>query len=168
MPESDPVVQANEKDSLAGFLDFYRGVIERKLDGLSLTDATRPLTPTGLSCLGIVRHLGWVEYYWFRHCFAGEDVVPPPREEGDNAVQFRVGSDETVDSVLDFYKSESSHSRVVAAASDSLDALSARDNPSFGRVSLRWVLIHMVEETARHAGHLDVMREMIDGRTGYF
>ena len=150
-----------------GFLDLYRGVIERKVDGLSRADASKALTPTGVSSLGIVKHLGWVEYYWFRHCFAGEKVPPPPREGNDNAIQFRIGSDETVDSILDFYRSESDHSREVAAATDSLDALSARDHPYFGKVSLRWILIHMVEETARHAGHLDIMREMIDGKTGY-
>ena len=168
MSESNSIVQANERASLTGFLDFYRVVTEQKVVGLSLADATKHLTPTGLSLLGVVRHLGWVEYYWFRHCFAGEHVAPPPREDNDNAVQFRIGPDETVDSVLDFYRSEGEHSREVTAATDSLDELSARDNPYFGKVSLRWILIHMVEETARHAGHLDIMREMIDGKTGYF
>lgn len=167
MSESNSVVQADERDSLSGFLDFYRGVIDRKLDGLSLTNATKQLTPTGLSVLGVVRHLGWVEYYWFRHCFAGENVPPPPREGNDNAIQFRIQPSETVVSVLDFYNSESIHSREVTAAADSLDTLSVRENPHFGRVSLRWILIHMVEETARHAGHIDIMREMLDGATGY-
>lgn len=167
MADSKSVVQADERDSLNGFLDSYRGVIERKLDGLSLTDASQQLTPSGLSVLGVVRHLGWVEHYWFRHCFAGESVAPPPREGNDNAIQFRIEPGETVVSILDFYKSEIIHSREVTVAADLLEALSVRENPRFGRVSLRWILIHMIEETARHAGHLDIMREMIDGETGY-
>ncbi|HXW33729.1 MAG TPA: DinB family protein [Acidimicrobiales bacterium] len=167
MPEPNSIAQANERDALNGFLDVYRGVVERKVTGLSRADAVKELTPTGLSPLGVIKHLGWVEYYWFRHCFAGEEVDAPPREGGDNAVQFRVGPDENAISVLDFYRSECRHSREVASMARSLDELSTRENPYFGRVNLRWILIHMVEETARHAGHLDIIREMIDGDTGY-
>lgn len=152
---------------LSGFLDLYRGVVERKVEGLTFDQACREMTPTGLSLLGVVKHLAWVEYYWFRCCFAGESVEPPPRESGDNAVQFRIGPDDTVERVIDFYRSEVDHSREVTSAAYSLDQLSARESRFMGTVSLRWVLIHMVEETARHAGHLDVMRESIDGRTGY-
>jgi hypothetical protein len=167
VPGPQAVGLENEKETLGGFLDFYRSVVERKVDGLSRQDAVRSMTPTGLSPLGVVKHLGWVEYYWFRHCFAGEDVAAPPREGDDNAVQFRIEPDESVSSVLAFYRSEAEHARAITNASPSLDGTSARENRFYGTVSLRWILVHMIEETARHAGHLDIMREMIDGRTGY-
>jgi uncharacterized protein DUF664 len=167
MPEVDSISQTTERVTLGGFLDFYRGVVERKVDGLTLAEASRELTPTGLSPLGVVRHLGWVEYYWFRRCFAGEAVPPPPRTGGDNAVQFQIGPEDTVNSVLEFYRSETEHARGIVSAARSLDAVSTRESRFQGAVSLRWILVHMVEETARHAGHLDIMREMIDGKTGY-
>jgi hypothetical protein len=166
MAEPHSVGLESEKKTLSGFLDFSRAVVVGKIGGLSLEDASRNMTPTGLSVLGVVKHLGWVEYYWFRHCFAGEDVPSPPREGDDNAVQFRIEPDESVSSVLDFYRSEVEHARVVTEAA-SLDAASARENRFYGTVSLRWILVHMIEESARHAGHLDIMRELIDGRTGY-
>lgn len=158
---------ADEGETLSGFLDTYRGVVVSKVDGLSFADASKSLTSSGLSPLGVVKHLGWVEYYWFRHCFAGEDVGPIPREDNDNAVQFRIEPDDTVEGVVAFYTSEVGHAREVTSAASSLDAASARETRYFGRVNLRWILGHMIEETARHAGHLDIMREMVDGRTGY-
>lgn len=152
---------------LTGFVDWYRAIIERKVRGLTLTDASRALTATALSPLGVIKHLGWVEYSWFRYTFAGEDVEPPPREDDDNAIQFRIGPGDTVDSVMNFYRSEGEHARRVTAAAASLDDLGARASRFMGIVSLRWILVHMIEETARHAGHLDLMREAIDGQTGY-
>jgi hypothetical protein len=133
-----------------------------------LADASRQLTSTGLSPLGVVKHLGWVEYNWFRYVFAGEDVEPPPRVNDDNSVQFRIEPDDTVESILEFYRSQTEHARRITAAARSLDDQSARDGRLLGIISLRWLLVHMIEEIARHAGHLDLMRETIDGRTGYF
>src|SRR5580698_3209567 len=71
----DPLgVRRGEGETLEGFLDWYRAVVERKLDGLSPDDAKRVMTPTGMSPLGVLKHLGWVERGWFREIFAGEDV----------------------------------------------------------------------------------------------
>jgi len=156
-----------EREMLGGFLDWQRATVEAKVDGLSLEDASRPMTPSGLSLLGVVKHLGWVEYYWFRWVLAGEEVEPPPREDGNNAVQFRVETEDSVDSVLAFYRSECAHARRVTAAAATLEQPGVRASRIMGTVSLRWILIHMVEETARHAGHMDLMREAIDGSTGY-
>jgi hypothetical protein len=151
---------------LAGFLDWYRSVVERKLDGLGLADAARSQTASGLSPLGVVKHLGWVERFWFQDAFAGEPVDRMRDPEGSNSIQFVVEPEDTVASVLDFYRSQIEHSRRVLEACTTLDAISVLEHQYFGRVSMRWILIHMTEETARHAGHLDVMREAIDGRTG--
>ena len=159
--------ESPEREMLTGFLDWYRAIVEHKLEALSLPDASRQLTPSGLSLLGVVKHLGWVEYYWFRYVFMGEDIEPPPRVDDDNAIQFLIEPADTVESVLSFYRDQAEHARRIAAAAPSLEELGARKARLMGIVSLRWILTHMIEETARHAGHLDLMREEIDGQTGY-
>jgi uncharacterized damage-inducible protein DinB len=158
-------VRRDESETLRGFLDWYRAVVERKVDGLTPDQARTVRTPTGLSPLGVVKHLGWVERGWFREIFAGEDVETIDWE-GDNSAEFAIGTEDTVDSILAFYRTEVDHSRRVVAESPSLDALSAKATKFREHVSLRWILVHMLEETARHAGHLDLMRETIDGKTG--
>jgi uncharacterized damage-inducible protein DinB len=158
-------VRRNEAETLEGFLDWYRAVVERKADGLTFDEASKVRTPTGMSLLGIVKHLGWVERGWFREIFAGEDVEIVDWE-GDNSAEFALGADDTVDSILAFYRAEIDHSRLVVEKAPSLDALSAKATQLREHVSLRWILVHMLEETARHAGHLDLMREAIDGKTG--
>lgn len=158
-------VRSDERATLCGFLDWYRAVVERKALGLSLEDATRVMTPSGLSPLGIVKHLSLVERDWFCWTFAGADVELPDVGD-DNAPTFRVEPADTVESVVAAYRADVAAAREAAAHATSLDALSARPADVYGPVSLRWILVHMLEETARHAGHLDVMREAIDGRTG--
>jgi hypothetical protein len=123
------------------------------------------MTPTGMSPLGILKHLGWVERGWFRETFAGEDVESID-SDGDNSAEFAIGGGDTVESVIAFYRSEVEQARRIARDAPSLDAVSARETSLRERVSLRWIMVHMLEETARHAGHLDLMREEIDGRVG--
>jgi hypothetical protein len=149
---------------LTGFLDWYRTVVEHKVADLSLEDASRVMTPTGLSPLGVVKHLGDVERRWFRLRFAGEET-PSPATEEDRDAHFLVEPGETVASVLDFYRESVADARRVTVGA-SLDDVSAGESPHHGYVSLRWILVHMLEETARHAGHLDLMREQLDGKTG--
>jgi hypothetical protein len=85
---------------------------------------------------------------------------------GDNSAEFAIGSDETVESVIAFYRAEVGEARRVVRESRSLDAISTKETSYREHVSLRWIMVHMVEETARHAGHLDLMREEIDGQVG--
>jgi Protein of unknown function (DUF664) len=111
-----------------------------------------------------VKHLGDVERRWFCLRFAGKDVAVL-RTDDDPDADFRIEPDDTVASVIAFYRDAANDSRRIAAPS-SLDDVSASESPHYGHVSLRWILVHMIEETARHAGHLDLMREQIDGKTG--
>jgi uncharacterized damage-inducible protein DinB len=152
---------AGERELLTGFLDWYRAVVEHKVSDLSLEDASRIMTPTGLSPLGIVKHLGDVERRWFQLRFAGEDVAILRDDDAD----FRIDTDDTVASILEFYRAAARESRRITEGA-SLDDVSESESPHYGYVSLRWILVHMIEETARHAGHLDLMREQIDGKTG--
>ncbi|MBM3672972.1 MAG: DinB family protein [Actinobacteria bacterium] len=155
-------VRLNERATLDGTLDWYRQVCVNKVTGLSRDDATRGMTATGMSPLGIVKHLAWAEDAWFRERFADEpvDLVDTVEES------MRIVPGDTVDSVLASYAESCGHSRRIAAAAPGLDSLSKTPSEIRGHVALRWILVHMIEETARHAGHLDIMREQIDGLTG--
>jgi hypothetical protein len=155
----------DERATLLGFLDWQRAVVPNKLAGLTADDARRTMTASGLSMLGVVAHLRWAEHLWCRWHFAGEGV-DPNLSPGDNSHTFLLDDAATVDGELAQYASECAHSDEIARAAASLDDLAVHPHPLFGHVNLRWVLTHLVEETARHLGHLDLMREAIDGRTG--
>ena len=151
----------SERDELDGFLDWFRLVASNKVRGLDLDEATRVTTPSGMSLLGVIRHLTWVERFWFRTNFMGDEP-----EGVDQPSSFLLGPDDTPESVLAAYDDACATSRAIAASAATLDATSARPHHYFGHVTMRWVLIHMIEETARHAGHLDILRELTDGQAG--
>jgi uncharacterized damage-inducible protein DinB len=151
-----------EKESLKVSLDRHRDAILWKLEGLGDDDLRRQMTPTGTSLLGLVKHLAAVEYGWFCDTF-GRETEPLPFDEDDPEADLRIRPDETIEDVLAFY------GRARAAADQVIEELEVEDAGTawFGdTVTLRWVLIHMVEETARHAGHVDILRELIDGMAG--
>ena len=151
-----------EKESLKVALDRHRDAILWKLEGLDDEQLRRPRVPSGTSLLGLVKHLAAVEYGWFCDTF-GRDAEPLPFDDDDPDADLRIEPGETTEDVLAFYD------RARAAADQAIDELDVEDTGTawFGEaVTLRWVLIHMVEETARHAGHVDIIRELIDGMTG--
>jgi hypothetical protein len=155
-------IRGNDQHAdLEGFLDWYRGVAEHKLDGLSRDQVTEVAMPSGTTMLGIVQHLGWDERRWFSHYFLGE-----PAEAVNAHESFIVTPDDTVESVVAEYRRDCERSRRIVAGAPSLDAPAAFEHNVFGAVTLEWILVHMIEETARHAGHLDILRELTDGRTG--
>jgi uncharacterized damage-inducible protein DinB len=154
-----------EIETLARYLDGYRNVIAWKLEGLDGEQARRRLVPSATSLLGIVKHLGYVERYWFQRIIAGRDVeIPWMGSEGDD-IDWQIQPDESIADVIAFYEAEAEESRRILAAIDGPDQLCRVDDDE---VSVRRILIHMVEETARHAGHADIIRELIDGTTGVF
>lgn len=153
-----------EKETLRAFLDNYRAAIAWKLEGLSVDDAARPLVPSGTNLLGLVKHLAWVELGWFVEFFAGETIDDPYAGMGDADMRAEPG--DTVEAIIELYELHIARADAVIAATD-LEDLSARDRHG-KRFSLRWILIHMIEETARHAGHADIIREQIDGATGMY
>ncbi len=154
----DPPTDAGEKETLEAFLDYYRAVVARKVQGLSEQDARKRLVPSATTPLGVVKHLADVERFWFQHVFAGRDV-----DFGVGSVEetWQVRDDETIDSLVRDYLNACDGSR--AAVADAVPEAPARRK---SRYTLRWILVHMIEETARHAGHLDILREQIDGVTG--
>ncbi len=162
----DPPEAAPESEMLAAFLDYHRATLLWKVDGLSEADLRRPLTPSGMTLLGLIKHLAYVERWWFQAVFAGEDV-DFPWSDADPDADWRVGPDEGVATILDLYRAQAARTReIVAAATLDDDARRPRTRPPGGIQTLRWIVLHMIEETARHNGHADLMREAIDGATG--
>ena len=149
---------------LGAFLDRYRETILWKLDGLTTEQASARLVPSVTTLLGIVKHLAYVERGWFPIYFAGEPArYPWPEDEPDQDIDFRVEPTDTIESVSALYQQEIARSREVVAGA-SLDDLSKEQDR--GPRSLRWIMVHMIEETARHAGHADILRELTDGAIG--
>lgn len=163
LPYTSPPKTGTERDTLVGFLDAQRALLLWKLDGLDEGQARRPMVESGTSLLGLVKHLAWVERWWFVSYIGGRDVEFPWSDEDPDA-DWRVESDDTIASVSQLFVDAVGEANDVIAAAESLDVVGAKgDEPR----SLRWVLVHMIEETSRHAGHADILREQIDGTTGY-
>ncbi|MER7932821.1 MULTISPECIES: DinB family protein [unclassified Streptomyces] len=162
MTTSESVYTAGEKDILHTSLDRHRDAVLWKLEGLDDEQLRRPMTPSGTNLLGLVKHLASVEYGWFVESFGGE--VEPLWFDPYTDDDLTVGPGETTRQILDFY----GRARAAADAVITGRPLDALGRPGWRdhEVSLRWVLVHMIEETARHAGHLDILRELIDGATG--
>ena len=161
MPQRVPFT-GEEKESLKVALDRHRDAILWKLEGLSDTDARKVMLPSGTSLLGLVKHLAAVEYSWFCQTF-GRETEELPLVEEDPDADLRVEPGETTEEILAFY------GRARAAADRVIGEVGLEETGAawFGdAVSMRWVLIHMIEETARHAGHVDILRELIDGMVG--
>lgn len=151
-----------EKESLKVSLDRHRDAVLWKLEGLGDDDLRRPMVPSGTSLLGLVKHLAAVEYGWFCDTF-GRETEPLPFDDDDPEADLRIEPEETTEEILAFY------GRARAAADQVIAELEVEDTGtawSGAAVTMRWVLIHMIEETARHAGHVDILRELIDGMAG--
>lgn len=152
-----------EKESLHAALDRHRDVVLWKLRGLDDEQLRRSMTPSGTNLLGLVKHLGGAELGWFRETFGLETGPLPFDVDADDSSDMRIEPHESTADVLAFYASAR------AAADEAIGRLeldSLGTSWSGRTVSLRWVLIHMTTETARHAGHMDILRELTDGATG--
>ncbi len=152
-----------ELDLLNGFLDHQRATVHLKASGLSEPDAHRSVLPSPLMTVaGLLSHLRWVEAFWFDVALGGQpDRAPYSAEHPDG--EFEVAADLTLDRLLAEYAEQCDNSRRVVAGMGLEDVVAFRGSE---QLSPRWVLLHMIEETARHAGHLDVVREFLDGVTG--
>jgi hypothetical protein len=152
----DPAGQADEASTLQGFLRWQRETLELKCAGLD-----------PVSLLGLVRHLADVERSWFRRGLAGEDAPPlfATREDPDGDFNGAVADPEVVLQAWAAWRHEVEHADRFVAATPDLLSVSVAD-PDRGPLSLRWVLVHMIEEYARHIGHADLLRQLIDGRVG--
>jgi uncharacterized damage-inducible protein DinB len=155
-----------ERVQLDAWLDFYRATLLEKCDGLSAAQLKeRPVATSSLSLLGLVRHMTFVEQIWFENRFAGIETVDYYKTEDDRDSDFNDLEDTAVEDVFDLFGRACNVSRDVATGHDLGESAVV---VSRGRdIDLRWILIHMIEEYARHCGHADLIRELIDQVTGY-
>jgi uncharacterized damage-inducible protein DinB len=165
-----PGLQADEREMLNGWLEHHRGILLWKCEGLTDDQLRqRSVPPSTLSLLGLVRHMAQVERGWFRQVFLGEDVPDLYDDRDDRDVDFNGVDDADVAADVAAFEAECGASREVVAAAPDLDVLSKKRSERTGeQFSLRWIITHMIEEYARHNGHADLLRESIDGATGYY
>ena len=173
-----PPVRSDERTTLEEFLDYFRSVLLRKADGLTEEQARVRVGASEIDLLGLVRHMALVEQWWFSQAFAGSDEPDLWIELAADGTPLDTDRDwhHTPDDTLAVARAalerEIRKARAVVARTESLEQLTAidvgpPDDPDrFGKRSLRWVLVHMIEEYARHCGHADIVREAVDGATG--
>ena len=145
-----------ERETLLSLLQFQRDSVVRKVEGVSDEAARRSPVATGTTLLWLVKHLSFAESIWVERRFAGLDV----RLSGDTVEV----EDDTLDAAVAAYRDTWARVGAIVAGAGLDDPCQDAGPP--GPANLRWVLGHLLEETARHAGHADIMRELIDGSTG--
>jgi uncharacterized damage-inducible protein DinB len=163
-PTADqPDITGTERQVLEAFLDFHRQVLVSKADGISEKEARRRHVPSKTTIAGLIKHMIGVERGWFQEVLGGrnpEDIGP---NVGGGDESWDVAENETVSSLIKEYEQTCEQSRQTAARFALDDAV---PEPDMGQVSLRWIYVHMIEETARHVGHADILREQTDGTAG--
>ncbi len=153
---------ADERSILEAWLDFHRDVVVGKVSGLTAKQAGTELVPSGTTPAGLLRHLAVTEREWFWQTVGGEAPLPG-EAEGDPDTSWDVDLDTSVDTLVEEYRQTCARSRALLAKHQLDDLVPHR---LMGPMSVRWVVVHMIEETARHAGQADILREQIDGATG--
>lgn len=165
----DPDLSGAEFDLLSEYLDYQRETLLMKSDGLTQEQLARKLFPSELTLAGILYHLSLVEENWMEVKFAGL----PEREpwagidwDVDPNWEFHTALSLGPEELKIRYLEACERSRIIAASASDLNQLSTNAFPDGRHFSLRWILLHLIEETARHAGHADLLREAIDGSVG--
>jgi hypothetical protein len=149
---------ADELSGLTMFLEEQRAALLRKLDGLTDEQAKSHPTPSSFCLLTLIKHVAFVERRWFQLEVARRDIEglwPPPDER-----ELEIEPGDTVETVRSFYETIIAENREILAAVTDLDSLSPTN------LNRRWVVLHLIEELARHAGQADIIRESLDGTTG--
>lgn len=168
-PRTEPPTRSGELETLVGFLRWQRETLELKCSELSPEQlARRSVEPSTMSLLGLLRHMADVERGWFKWFMDGQDI--PDRfstdDEPDGAFEGAVPDEKLVGEAWDAWHDEIAWAEDFVAQHSDLELPGKRKDAWRGEMSLRWVLLHMIEEYARHNGHADLLRERIDGRLG--
>ncbi|KLO27082.1 hypothetical protein ABW16_17390 [Mycolicibacter heraklionensis] len=153
---------SGERETLEAFLDDYRDIVVRKVSGLSDADAGRHLVSTATTVGGLVKHLRWVEYGWFDQLL--QERRDDNRRPHDREREFELSDDDSLPVLVAEYRRQCEESRRIAARFPLDHTVSHR---RIGQVSLRWIYVHLIEETARHCGQIDILREQLDSATGF-
>jgi uncharacterized damage-inducible protein DinB len=172
MSTPHPPLAGDETTTLRGFLTHYRATVRRQAEGLTAEQLDRPLPPSTMTLGGMLKHLALVEDWWFSVVLHGNDEAEHWASvdwEADDDWDWHSAAQDTPEQLLALYDAaiEAADREIerALAGPDGLDLLAQRSRHG-EHPSLRWIMVHMVEEYARHAGHGDLIRESIDGRTG--
>lgn len=158
-----PDSTGSERQVLEAFLDFHRQVLVSKVDGISENEARHRRVPSKTTLAGLIKHMIGVERGWFQEVLAGRKPADIGPHAGGGEESWDLAENETVSSLVEEYEQACEQSRQTAARFALDDAV---PEPEMGQVSLRWIYVHMIEETARHVGHADILREQTDGTAG--
>ncbi|CAL9639034.1 DinB family protein [Streptomyces sp. Tu 3180] len=160
-----PPTCGSERDTLRAFLDYHRATLAMKCEGLTDEELRRrPMPPSTLSLLGLVRHMAEVERAWFRRVFEDHDAPMVWSDEIDFQAAYDASAS-TRDEAFGAWEAEVENSRRIEREAESLDQVGHQ--PRWGReVSLRMVMMHVLLEYGRHNGHADFLREGVDGTVG--
>lgn len=165
----EPTQELDEVGMLEGWLDFHRATLLWKCAGLTREQLAATTAASSLTLAGLLKHLALNEWWWFNEVLLGADPHPAFADadwDGDADWEMSSALDDDPDELRALYDEVCVASREVVAAADSLDQHAVRPGRSGETFTLRWILSHMVEETARHNGHADLLRESVDGATG--
>jgi uncharacterized damage-inducible protein DinB len=157
----------DERATLTQLFAHVRLTVHAKCTGLSDADASRTPLPTSpaMSIAGLVSHLRWSEAFWIGVIFLGQRYQWPGTDD-DSELQMRAGLGRPLAALLDEYAAQAAHTDEVVATRD-WDSKSVIPDERTGQpIALRYIITHLIEETARHNGHLDILRELADGVTG--
>lgn len=167
----EPPLAVDEWHTLTTFLDFHRATLHWKCSGLDAAGLQRTVAASSMTLGGILKHLAWVEEHWFTEMFLGGQM--PELWQGvdwaaDQDWEWTSAAADSPAELFALWQDAVAHSRETSrrGLTDGLDALAVRGWPDGRKHSLRWILVHMIEEYARHNGHADLIREAIDGATG--
>jgi uncharacterized damage-inducible protein DinB len=170
MDRRDPETLTDELSLLSEFLDYHRATLVMKMSGLTQEQLSVSVPPSPLTLAGLVKHLALVEDSWFHDRLLGHDLPEPWASapfDDDVDWDFHSAIHDSPSELLDLYAAACERSRAaVAEVGGDLLATMVRPTRRGERFNLRWILLHMIEETARHNGHADLLRESIDGQTG--
>jgi uncharacterized damage-inducible protein DinB len=162
-PADHPDSTGSERQVLEAFLDFHRQVLVSKVGGISENEARRRRVPSKTTLAGLIKHMIGVERGWFQEVLGGRKPEEIGPNVGGGEESWDLAENETVSSLIKEYGQTCEQSRQTAARFALDDAV---PEPDMGQVSLRWIYAHMIEETARHVGHADILREQTDGAAG--
>jgi len=159
----------DERQMLTEFLNYQRTVLLRKTEGITDEQATQPLPPSDLTLGGLLKHMAFVESNWASYVFRGEDPESPWAEapwDDEPDWELTSAADHSLAELQDMYRNAWTAADDLYRKALSLDAMAVRPGGDGRHPSVRWILIHLIEEYARHLGHADYLRQAIDGATG--
>ncbi len=167
----EPPINSGEVDTLLGYLDYQRATLEWKTRGVDAAGMSLNIAKSTMTLGGLLKHMAWVEDHWFSSFLFDVERSEPWRSvdwEADNNWEWNSAVNDSPEELRELWGDFVARSRanVQRVIGDGLDQLATRTWPTGESPSLRWIIVHMIEEYARHNGHADLLREAVDGETG--